>query len=247
MVTTTTCPSVGDCTNPAEVPKETWRFLYVDSEEVNYPGLGRMAIDGDPSTIWHTKWSTGADPYPHEFLVDMVERYSVHKFIYLPRQDGVNGRIKDWELYVGDDYMNYGEPVATGTWDNNAAPKTVILPETKSGQYWKLVALSEVNGGAWASAAEFSIVGCNGNTSGIELPALDEKISAYPIPTDGWVNLDLPSGKEYSYQVLSTQGRIIDHGEIIRNSSDKAINLKDYSPGIYFVKLIDKAGIKLQE
>ena len=57
------------------------------------------------------------------------------------------------------------------------------------------------------------------------------------------MNLDLPSGKEYSYQVLSSQGRIIDQGEIIRNSSEKAINLKNYSPGIYFVKLIDKAGV----
>ncbi len=244
MVTTTTCPSVGDCTNPAEVPIESWRLLYVDSEERNYPGLGRMAIDGDPSTVWHTKWSTGADQYPHEFQVDMVNRFSIHKFIYLPRPEGENGRIKDWELYIGDDYMDYGEPVATGTWENNAAPKTVILPETKSGEYWKLVALSEVNDGPWASAAEFSVVGCNGNTSGSELPVLDDKISAYPIPTDGWVKLDVPSNKEYTYQIISSLGKCIDEGKIQNQSTDRAINLSDYSPGIYLIHLTDQSGVK---
>ena len=35
-----------------------------------------------------------------------------------------------------------------------------------------LVALSEVNGGPWASAAEFSIVGCNGDTSGSDFDLL---------------------------------------------------------------------------
>ncbi|MCK5821936.1 MAG: discoidin domain-containing protein [Bacteroidales bacterium] len=243
MVSTTTCPSVGDCTNPAELPKDTWRLLYVDSEERNSSGHGINAIDNDPSTIWHTKWSTGTDPYPHEFQVDMVTRFSVHKFIYLPRQSGSNGRIKDWELYVGDDYMNYGDPVATGTWDNNSAPKTVILPETKSGQYWKLVALSEVNGNAWSSAAEFSIVGCNGDTSGSEFDLLDSKISAYPIPTDGLVSLDVPANKEYSYQVLSAQGKLIKHGEIMKNSTSQTINLQEYKSGIYLVRLIDQAGV----
>lgn len=243
MVTTTTCPSVGDCTNPAELSKDTWRLLYVDSEEKNYPGLGSMAIDDDPTTIWHTSWSSNLKEYPHEIQVDMVGRFSVHKFIYLPRQSGSNGRIKDWELYVGDDYREYGEPVATGTWENSSSPKTVILPETKSGQYWKLVALSEVNGGPWASAAEFTVVGCNGDTSGEELLQLDNKIKAYPIPTDGVLNLDVPAGKEYSYQILSAQGKVIANGVIMKNSSRKSINLEGYNSGIYLVRLTDKGGV----
>ena len=243
MVTTTTCPDVSDCTNPAEVPIENWRLLYVDSEERNYPGLGRMAIDGDPETIWHTKWSTGADPYPHEFQVDMVERYSIHKFIYLPRQDGVNGTIKDWELYVGDDYMDYGDPVATGTWENNSAPKTVVLPETRSGQYWKLVALSEVNGGAWASAAEFTVIGCNGDTSGDDKITLDEKISAYPIPTSGWLNLDIPSGRDYSFSLMNISGKTVKAGIIKADRANPAIDLGPFSPGVYIINLADNAGI----
>ena len=59
MITATTCPSIEDCSNPAEVPKDIWELLYVDSQETNYPGLAVMAFDNDPATIWHTRWSTG--------------------------------------------------------------------------------------------------------------------------------------------------------------------------------------------
>jgi len=240
MVTATTCPSVSDCTNPAEVPKAGW-LSNVDSQESGSPGSN--AIDGNPATIWHTRWSTNPTSYPHKFEVDMGSKYSVHQFIYLPRQEGVNGRIKQFELYVSDDYDNYGPPVATGEWENSAAPKTVKLAQTKSGQYWKLVALSEVNGGIWASAAEFSIVGCNGNTSGSEVPALDTRINAYPVPTNGLVRVDVPADKDYTYTTLSTQGQVIGHGEFSTGSKGQLIDLGACKSGIYFIRLVDTAGV----
>lgn len=242
MVTATTCPSVGDCTNPDQVAKNIWRLLYVDSEERNYPGLGTMAFDGDPGTIWHTRWSSSPTGYPHEFQVDMGARYSVHKFICLPRSDGENGRIKKYERYIGDDYENYGEPVATGEWENTAAPQTITLAKTKSGRYWKLVALSEVNGNMWASAAEFSIVGCNGDTSGSDLPLQDNRISAWPVPTNGWVTLDIPAGKEYSYSILTIDGKPIGHGVTGKDSPNQKISLANCQPGFYLIRLTDDVG-----
>ncbi len=243
MVDATTCPSVGDCTNPAEVAKNVWRLVYVDSEERNYPGLATMAFDGNVSTIWHTRWSTNPSAYPHEIQVDMGSRYSVHQFVYYPRQDGENGRIKKYELYIGDNYEDYGPPVATGEWENSAGPQTVKLAKTKSGQYWKLVALSEVNGGTWASAAEFSVIGCNGNTSGSDIPELTSQISAWPVPTNGQVRLDVPAGKEYDYTILSTQGKQIGRGEIRTGSTGQVINLETYESGVYVIKLVDKNGV----
>ncbi|MBK6785837.1 MAG: discoidin domain-containing protein [Saprospiraceae bacterium] len=88
------CPSIEDCNNPATIPKEGWKLKYVNSQEVNDPGLAVMSFDGDPSTIWHTRWSTGSDPYPHEIQVDMEDEYVLSVFEYLTRQEGVNGRIK---------------------------------------------------------------------------------------------------------------------------------------------------------
>jgi hypothetical protein len=240
MVDATTCPSVGDCTNPAEVSKTGW-LSNVDSQESG--ASGSMAIDGNPNTIWHTRWSTNPNSYPHVFQVDMGSRYSVHKFIYLPRQEGVNGRIKQYELYISDDYDDYGLPVATGEWENTAAPQTVILKNTKSGRFWKLVALSEVNGNIWASAAEFSIVGCNGNTSDSEIPALDSRVNAYPVPTNGMVRVDLPSDKEYIYTILSALGKQVGQGVINTGSAGQMIDLGSYKSGVYLVRLIDKGGV----
>ncbi len=205
--------------------------------------LGTMAFDGDPSTIWHTRWSSNPTSYPHEFQVDMGSRYSVHKFIYLPRQEGVNGRIKKYELYISDDYDDYGLQVATGEWGNTFAPQTVTLKNTKSGRYWKLLALSEVNGGIWASAAEFSTVGCNGNTSGSEISALDTQVSAYPVPTNGLVRLDVPANMEYTYTILSALGKQVGQGEINAGSSGQQINLGNCESGVYLVRLIDKGGV----
>ena len=239
MVDATTCPSVSDCTNPAEVSKTGW-LSNVDSQE---PGAaGSAAIDGNPNTIWHSRWSASPTSYPHFFEVDMGSRYSVHKFIYLPRPSGENGRIKKFELYIGDDYEDYGPAVATGEWENSAAPQTVTLKNTKSGRYWKLVALSEVNGNVWASAAEFTIVGCNGNTLGAEIPALDTRVKAYPVPTSGLVRVDVPSEREYSYSILSAQGKLIGTGGTAAGSAGQTIDLGSYESGIYLIRLMDKGG-----
>jgi len=160
MVTATTCPSIYDCNNPDILPKDIWSLIYVDSEEVNDPGLAVMSFDNDPSTIWHTAWSTGDVPYPHEIQIGLGQEYWIYKFIYLTRQDSENGRIKDYELYIGDDTLNWGIPVKTGQFVNTSALQTIVLDTAKAGRFFRLRALSEVNGNPWASAAEFSMVGC---------------------------------------------------------------------------------------
>ncbi len=242
MVVATTCPSVGDCTNPDAIPKNIWRLVYCDSQETNYPGLASMAYDNDPTTVWHTRWSVSPTSYPHEFQIDMGNRYSVHKFIYLPRQDGSNGRIKKYELYIGDDYEDYGPAVATGEWENSGGLQTVTLAKTKSGRYWKLVALSEVNGNQWASAAEFTIIGCNGDTSGSELGELDSRITAWPVPTNGSVRLDVPADKEYTYTILTIDGRSLGSGRISKGEAGQNLDMGSYQTGVYFVRLTDQAG-----
>jgi hypothetical protein len=131
--------------------------LYVDSE--NFNGIGSNALDGDPNTLWHTEY-TNSDPdipYPHEIQIDLGIESDVSGFEYLPRQTGVNGTIANYEIYVSNDPNNWGTAVNTGTWANNNTLKTVNFTETQ-GRYVRLLALSEVNNAAWASAAEINIV-----------------------------------------------------------------------------------------
>ncbi len=115
MFSTSTCPSIDDCNNPAELPKDEWSLLYVDSEETNYPGLAVMSFDDDPSTIWHTRWSTGSDPYPHEIQIDWVghTRFSNSPTLRVRRTERTD---KDYELDIRtNEKRNWGRNrVSTG-------------------------------------------------------------------------------------------------------------------------------------
>ncbi|WP_034040896.1 discoidin domain-containing protein [Wocania ichthyoenteri] len=173
MVTTTTCPSITDCNNPAELPKSEWSLIYVDSEQANIaPGYSAtMAFDGNESTMWHTRWSPTRDPYPHEIQIDLGNSYSISEFIYSPRASGENGRIKDYELYFSYDKNNWGEPAHIGVFENTSAKQTVTFDTPVNGRYMRLKALSEVNGGEWASAVELTLIGCiSDNCPGIDNP-----------------------------------------------------------------------------
>jgi len=242
MITATTCPSIEDCSNPAEVPKDIWELMYVDSEEINYPGLAVMSFDDDPSTIWHTQWSTGSDPYPHEIQVDLGEMYKIFKFIYLNRQDGQNGRIKEYELYISDNLFSWGDPVSTGEFENTAAPQTIELDSPVIGRYFRLVGLSEVNGNAWASAAEFSVVGCNDLTSTTHRISDNFDLKAFPVPSNGTIFISMPQGNKFRYWILSSNGYVVDKGEIDNHSGTYSFDLKNNKSGMYFIQLTNDLG-----
>ena len=80
---------------PIYVDRSSWKIVSVSSE--NNGEEARNAIDGDPTTIWHSRWSSPVAKHPHEIVVDMASLLEVDKFIYTPR-NSANGRIKDYEL-----------------------------------------------------------------------------------------------------------------------------------------------------
>ncbi|MET9885434.1 TIM-barrel domain-containing protein [Streptomyces sp. NPDC006430] len=146
----------------APLPQSAWTLVSADSQETAAEnGAATNAFDGNPATIWHTAWSSGtAAPLPHEIRIDLGARYVVDGLGYLPRQDGgVNGRIGGYEVYVCDTTADWGSPVATGTFADTAAAKSVSL-SAKTGRYLRLKALSEAGGrGPWTSAAEITLTG----------------------------------------------------------------------------------------
>ncbi len=242
MVSTTTCPSIEDCDNPAEIPNELWELVYVDSEETGDPGLAVMSFDNDPSTIWHTRWSTGDDPYPHEIQIDMGQPYKLFDFTILNRQNGENGRIKDYELYISENTSDWGNPVSVGTWVNTSAPQKITFTEPVIGRYFRLVAISEVNGNPWASAAEFDLTGCTDITS-IERPTSELlKIEAFPMPVNDRLNISLPNSRTVNYRIISSSGSIVDQDVVSVVAGQFIIEFADKISGIYFVQLVNENG-----
>ena len=136
-----------------------WTLHYVNSEETDREdGAAVNASDGDPSTIWHTTWSSNVSSYPHEIQLDLGATYVVNGIRYLPRQDGsINGTIAKYSVYASKDGSNWGNAIAQGTFAKDTTEKEVFFAAT-SARYLRFVALSEINGKTWASMAELNVL-----------------------------------------------------------------------------------------
>jgi len=172
----------------------------------------------------------------------MGDLYKIFEFTNLNRQDGQNGRIKDYELYISEDTLDWGDPVSTGQFENTAAPQTIVFEEPPVGRYFRLLALSEVNGNDWASAAEFSLVGCIDFTSYIKRNMILVDLAAFPVPTTGLVTVPLPSGKSFKFSIFSSGGKLAEQGEIESSSASYVFDMHKNKPGIYLIRLQDKTG-----
>ena len=161
------------------ISNSAWTLVSADS----YQGgnEARLAFDGNTSTFWHTAWGASETSHPHTIIVDMKKIYDVTAFTYLGRQDGnQNGMVKGYAVYLSVDGNNWGTAVASGEFKNTTALQVVKLSKATPGRYLKFVATSEINGKAWASAAEISIEADRIITS-IEPPSAmtSDKASAY--------------------------------------------------------------------
>ena len=137
------------------VNKSKWKVISFSSQASGEEASN--AIDDNEGTIWHSRWGDNEPTHPHEIVIDMDQHYRVEAFVYQGRKDGENGRIKDYEIYFSNNPTQWGSPAARGQFTNTSNPQRVVLPVKPEARYFKLVAKSEVNGKAWASAAELSI------------------------------------------------------------------------------------------
>src|SRR5260370_5828939 len=164
------------------IPQSGWSLLSVDSQETVCGNYGAVnSFDGNPGTFWHTQWCPSAASLPHDIQINLGATYNISGFQYLPRQDGCShGWISQYQFYVSTDGVNWGTPVASGTFNYGAAtmgcPGASIVPAIQvpfsatSGQYVQLRALSEVSGNSFTSMAELNVL--SGTTSTATLSSL---------------------------------------------------------------------------
>jgi len=72
-----------------------------DSE---HPGMEAFrTMDGNPGSIWHSRWRYPTKDLPHEIVVDLGEAREITGFTYLPRAHAAGkSAIKDYEVYLSD-------------------------------------------------------------------------------------------------------------------------------------------------
>jgi YVTN family beta-propeller protein len=101
-----------------------WR-VSTDSEELSGEnGAAANAVDGNPATIWHTRWQGASPAHPHWLVVDLGAPSEVSGLRYLPRQDAsANGTIDAYRVFLSADGVNWGVPVAQGNFAELGAVK----------------------------------------------------------------------------------------------------------------------------
>mgnify|MGYP000243397764 CR=1 FL=1 len=143
------------------LPRGGWT-VKADSQEPDY--TAQHAVDGGRSTMWHTAWRQGAPVHPHWLRVDLGSPQKVSGFRYQPRQDMPNGRIADYEFQVSGDGENW-TTVVSGRFPNTTQEQvvSVLAPNEKVRQspgvrFVRLVAKSEVSGGAATAVEDFQLL-----------------------------------------------------------------------------------------
>ena len=177
-----------------------------DSEEGGFEAY--RAMDGNPSTMWHTEFSNFSPPPPHELLIDLGGVYEISGFAYLPRTGGgSNGTIANYEFYVSqsDKGKEKGKPVAKGGFKKQNAENLVTLKTPAKGRYVRLRALSEIKAQAWTSVAELRII-----SKGVKFQAKrgsGARLKRTKVPGVPQAVLTPADEMEFRYQTLSNDIR----------------------------------------
>jgi alpha-L-fucosidase len=138
-----------------------WSIHAVDSEQAPDEAAAR-AIDGDPATLWHSRWSPEAPDHPHRIAIDLGRIHELTGFTYLPRQDGShNGTIVRYDLRVSEDGRSWRSLIEDREFANVAnhpIQQVVRFAGAERGRYVELVSRAAVDGRPWASAAEIGVL-----------------------------------------------------------------------------------------
>ncbi len=148
---------------PAFSDRGLWSVVACDSVERG-EGEAENAIDGDPSTYWHTQWQGGEPKYPHHLVVDFGKPMKLQGIVYRARsgKDSQNGRVKGFEVFLSDDGKAWGnQPAASGDLKDHDGDQRIPLRQPTTARYLKFVAKSEMRGNAWAAVAELDVVPAN--------------------------------------------------------------------------------------
>ncbi|WP_171629486.1 discoidin domain-containing protein [Paenibacillus plantarum] len=164
------------------VPQSKMTATATSQETAGDNNAASMAVDGNPGTIWHTKWNK-SDALPQSITLNLGGTYKINKVSYLPRQSGgSNGIITSYNVYVSTDGVSFTK-VASGNWDNNSAEKYASFTSANA-SYVKLEATAGVGG--FASAAEINVC--------LDSPEVPQAVIAGPVKVNSGQTFNLTMG-----------------------------------------------------
>ena len=148
-------PFAGEFTLNTPHPHDQWKVTASSYQAGE--GDPAHAIDGDSGTYWHSRWSPPT-PGPHFLVIDTGKMARIAGLTYVGREDGDNGRVDEYEVFLSADAQNWGEPVAHGHFHNNSDEQRVMWPKPVEARYVKFMPMSEVHGRDFVSTAELDLI-----------------------------------------------------------------------------------------
>lgn len=145
-----------------DISKSKWKIHHVSSHN---PGSGEgaeKAIDGDPASLWHSRWQGGTDPMPHSLTIDLGESLDLKGFTYLPRKGRAQGGILDrYRVELSRDGKQW-VVAGSGRFDNienDPTLRQVRFKKSHAGvRYLKFIGVHSIEGKAHSSAAEIGVI-----------------------------------------------------------------------------------------
>ncbi len=165
--------------NDQKLDRTGWVVTTNSEETVGENGAAKNAIDGSTGSIWHTQWSSSTPQHPHWLQVDMLVPKRVTGFRCLPRQNGPNGRIADYEFWGSND-GNAWTRIASGRFPNTGDEQSV--------QAWKRLWAIQTNGVWTRHAPELERWDGYSEVRQVVVADPDTPEACYFINPDGTVN-----------------------------------------------------------
>ena len=114
-------------------------------------GVATCLLDGDLSTFWHSQWSGGSQPLPHEITVDMKKVVTLTNIGLIQRQHDSYRDVGGGEFFVSSDGSTW---TSVGTFSAQQVLEEQIFTVTPTQCRYFKVQITRSNRDANSSLAE---------------------------------------------------------------------------------------------
>ncbi|MBT5424950.1 MAG: T9SS type A sorting domain-containing protein [Bacteroidetes bacterium] len=221
-----------------EIPQSAWRLISATPSQYGYSPS--KAFDGDKSTYYHVPWGN-THPRPHEIVIDLGQLYVINEFNYQANTNTVSpweGRIADYNLYLSEDGIEWGNPVVSGQFFYTGLNQYSLF-QNSTGRYVKFEA---INSWLWdasqtdvrTSIAEINFRGTTPASKAISSSIGEISFNIFPNPVGNELIVESTSIYECLIKIYNLNGSLL-KTKAFREST--ILDVANLSPGMYIIKL----------
>ena len=135
-----------------------WRIIQKSSENADNGKIAANALDRNPNTWWHSRFTGGKANPPHSITIDLGQSCTLNGVAYMARQDASrNGAVKDFSLEVSEDGETFVTAIKSA-FELSVEPQVKKFSAVKC-RFVRIVCTSDYSGDNFASISELGFLG----------------------------------------------------------------------------------------